>query len=54
MAGRLWETAETKALINLWAESAVQSELQSAKRNKDACKTNGRAWLSSHMVAMPC
>ena len=35
MAGCLWETVETKTLINLWAKGAVQSELQGAKRNKD-------------------
>ena len=42
MAGRLWEKAETKALINLWAEEAVQRELEGAKRNKSVYETLAR------------
>ena len=34
IAGRLWEIAETKALLNLWAEEAIQWELKGAKRSK--------------------
>jgi len=34
MAGPIWETAETKMLIAIWAEDAIQAELEGAKRNK--------------------
>ena len=34
MAGRIWETAETKMLIAIWAEDTIQAELEGAKQNK--------------------
>jgi len=48
MARCVWETAETKALIDLWGEETVQKELDGAKRTKGIYQTNyvhGRSWL---------
>jgi len=39
MAGRVWETAEMKALIDLWGEETVQKELDGAKRTKGIYQT---------------
>ena len=56
MAGRFWETAETKALINLWAEDAIQSELEGAKQNKAVYQmlTRRMEELSYHRTWSQC
>jgi len=48
MAGRVWETAETKALIDLCGEETVQKEVDGAKRTKGIYQTiamHMEAWL---------
>lgn len=58
MAGRIWETAETKELIAIWAENSIQNELEGAKRNKavfeTSYQTDATMWLWLHMDSMPC
>ena len=47
MANQIWETAETKELIGIWAEDTIQNELVGAKRNKAVCKILVK-WMQEH------
>ena len=56
MAGRFWETVKTKALIDLWAEDSIQSELEGAKRNRAVYQmlASGMEELGYHRMWSQC